>query len=35
MTIDEEMVGNYYEHHQTHPNFGLVWIDHRIVKGNE
>jgi hypothetical protein len=30
-SMDEEMLGNYYEHHQTNPNFGLVWIGHRIV----
>jgi hypothetical protein len=27
----DEMLTNYYERHQTYPNFGLVWIGRRIV----
>jgi hypothetical protein len=30
-SMDEQMLANYYERHQTYPNFGLVWIGHHIV----
>jgi hypothetical protein len=30
-SMDEEMLSNYHERHQTYPNFGLVWIGHCIV----
>jgi hypothetical protein len=30
-SMDEQMLANYYERHQTCPNFGLVWIGRRIV----
>ncbi len=30
-STDEEMLGNYYECHQTYPNFGLIWYGRCIV----
>ncbi len=30
-SMDEQVLANYYERHQTYPNFDLVWIAHRIV----
>ncbi len=30
-SMDEKMLTNYYESHETYPNFGLVWIGHRIL----
>jgi hypothetical protein len=30
-SMDEEMLTNYYERHETYPNFGLVWIGHCIL----
>jgi hypothetical protein len=30
-SMDDEMLTNYYECHETYPNFGLVWIGHRIL----
>ncbi len=29
-SMDDEMLTNYYERHETYPNFGLVWIGRRI-----
>jgi hypothetical protein len=30
-SVDDKMLLICYEHHQTYPNFGLVWIGRRIV----
>jgi hypothetical protein len=30
-SMDDKMLTNYYERHQTYPNFGLVWICRHIV----
>jgi hypothetical protein len=30
-SMDDEMLTNYYERHENCPNFGLVWIGHRIL----
>jgi hypothetical protein len=30
-SMDDEMLTNYYERHETYPNFGLVWIGHHIL----
>jgi hypothetical protein len=30
-SMDEVMLGNYYERHQTYPNLGSVWIGCGIV----
>ncbi len=32
-SMEGQMLANYYERHQTYPNFDLVWISHRTVSG--
>ena len=29
-SMDDKMLTNYYESHETYPILGLVWIGHRI-----
>jgi hypothetical protein len=30
-SMDDKILTNYYDRHETYQNFGLVWIGHRIL----